>query len=179
MYWLVKNLFRTNMDINTSITIMHLALTTSCDGGALLTTQGTHICLILSFILRGGRVALVSPNMRWDMVPWSIRRVTDLPLNAKLCEMQQNTHGVVQLIRAATPDVPHQTPTTQYISPTGTGPYKKRGLGLHIKSGPKRCPARARRTEAPPMVIMIETAVLNMVHTQKGFRKWLHKTGAP
>ena len=40
------------------------------------------------------------------MVPWSITRVTDLPPNAKLREMQQNTHGLVQLIRAATPDVP-------------------------------------------------------------------------
>ena len=29
------------------------------------------------------------------MVPWSIRRVMDLPPNAKLREMQQNTHGVV------------------------------------------------------------------------------------
>ena len=47
------------------------------------------------------------------MVPWPIRRVTDLPLNAKLREMQQNTHGLVKLIRAATPDVPNQTPMPQ------------------------------------------------------------------
>ena len=47
------------------------------------------------------------------MVPWSIRRVTDLPLNAKLREMQQNMHGLVQLIRAATRDVPNQTPMPQ------------------------------------------------------------------
>ena len=46
------------------------------------------------------------------MVPWSIRRVTDLPPNAKLCEMQQNTHKLV-LIRAATPNVPNQTPLPQ------------------------------------------------------------------
>ena len=41
------------------------------------------------------------------MVPWPIRRVTDLPPNAKLREMQQNTHRLVQLIRAA---MPNQTP---------------------------------------------------------------------
>ena len=40
------------------------------------------------------------------MVPWPIRWVTDLPPNAKLREMQQNTHGLVQLIRAATPNDP-------------------------------------------------------------------------
>ena len=45
------------------------------------------------------------------MVPWPIRRVTDLPPNAKLHEMQQNMHRLVQLIRAATPDVPNQTPS--------------------------------------------------------------------
>ena len=60
--------------ISTFITIMLLALTTTCDGGALLTTQGTHICLILHLILRGGRVAFINPNMRQGMVPWSIRR---------------------------------------------------------------------------------------------------------
>ena len=32
----------------------------------------------------------------------------------------------------------------QSISPTRKGPYKKRGLGLRIKSGPKRCLARLR-----------------------------------
>ena len=87
--------------------------TTSCDGGALLTTQGTHICLILSFILRGGWVAFISPNMRRNMVPRSITRVTDPPPNAKMREMQQNTHRWVQLIRAATLDVPNQTPVPQ------------------------------------------------------------------
>ena len=101
MYQLMNTLFPTNVGINAFITIMLLALTTTCDGGALLTTQGTHISLILSFILRGGRVAFISPNMRRDMVPWSIRRVTDWPPNAKMHEMQQNTHGLVQLIRAA------------------------------------------------------------------------------
>ena len=47
------------------------------------------------------------------MVPWSMRRVTDLPPNAKLREMQQNMHGLVQLIMAATPGVPNQTPIPQ------------------------------------------------------------------
>ena len=47
------------------------------------------------------------------MVPWSIKRVTDLPLSAKLREMQQNMHGLVQLIKAATPDVPNETPMPQ------------------------------------------------------------------
>ena len=98
MYRLINNLFPTSVGINTFITIMPLALTTNCHGGALLTTQGTHICLILSFILCGRRVAFISPNMRRDMIPWSIGRVTDLPPNAKLREMQQNTHGLVQLI---------------------------------------------------------------------------------
>ena len=31
---------------------------------------------------------------------------TDLPPSAKLREMQQNTHGLVQLIRVTTPDAP-------------------------------------------------------------------------
>ena len=107
MYLRVNNLFSTSVGINTFIIIMLLALTTTCDGEALLTTQSTQICLILPFILRGGRVAFISPSMRQDMVPWSIRRVTDVPPNAKLREMQQNTHGLVQRIRAATPDVPN------------------------------------------------------------------------
>ena len=47
------------------------------------------------------------------MVPWPIRRATDLPPNAKLREMQQNMHGLVQLIRADTLDVWNQTPMPQ------------------------------------------------------------------
>ena len=43
MYWLINGLFPTSVGINTF-------LTTTCDGGALLTTQGAHICLSLSFI---------------------------------------------------------------------------------------------------------------------------------
>ena len=102
VYQRINNLFPTSVGIITFITIIFPALTIICDGGAVVTTQGTHICLILSFILCGGRVALMSQNMTRDMVPWSIRRVTDLPPNAKLREMQQNTQGLVQLIRATT-----------------------------------------------------------------------------
>ena len=47
------------------------------------------------------------------MVPWSIRRVTGLSPNAKLRERQQNTHGLVQLMRATTPNVPNRTPIPQ------------------------------------------------------------------
>ena len=39
--------------------------------------------------------------------------MTDLPPDAKLCKMQQNTDGLVQLIGAATPDVLNQTPMPQ------------------------------------------------------------------
>ena len=42
------------------------------------------------------------------MVPWSITGVTGLPSIAKLGGMQQNTHGLVQLITVATPDVPNE-----------------------------------------------------------------------
>ena len=80
-----------HVGINTSSTILLLILITNCDGGALLATQHTHFCLILYLILRGGRFALVSPNMRQEMLPWSVGGVTDLPPNAKLCNMQQNT----------------------------------------------------------------------------------------
>ena len=47
------------------------------------------------------------------MVPWSIRRAKDLPPKAKLRQMQENTHGLVQLIVAVAPDVPNQTPMPQ------------------------------------------------------------------
>ena len=68
MYRLINNLCPTSVGINTFITIMLLALTATCDGGVLLTTQSTHMCLILPFILHGGRVAFISPNMRRDIV---------------------------------------------------------------------------------------------------------------
>ena len=47
------------------------------------------------------------------MLPWSIGGVTDLPPSAKLGKMQQNTDQLVQLIGAATPDVPNQNPMPQ------------------------------------------------------------------
>ena len=39
------------------------------------------------------------------MVPWSITRVTDLAPNAQLREMQQNAHGLVELVRYNMRDV--------------------------------------------------------------------------
>ena len=89
--YLTNNIGPTSVGVNTFSTIVLFTLTTNCDGGTLLTTQHTHFCLILCLILRGGRVAFVSPNMRQDMLPWSIGGVTHLPANAKLCKMQQNT----------------------------------------------------------------------------------------
>ena len=44
-----------------------------------------------------------------DMVPWSIKRATDLPPNAKSRKMQQKMHGLVQLIRA-----PHRMLLTKF-----------------------------------------------------------------
>ena len=76
---LTNNIIPTSVGVNTFTTIVLLTVTTNCDGGALVTTQHTHFYLILSLILRGGRVALVRPNMRRNMVPWSVRRVVDLP----------------------------------------------------------------------------------------------------
>ena len=60
------------------------------------------------------------------MLPRSIRRVTDLPPSAKLREMQQNTHGLVQLIRATKPDGPHQRGRS--ISPTAKGKPMRRTI---------------------------------------------------
>ena len=82
---LINNIIPTSVGVNTSRKML-LTLTTNCDGGALVTTQHKHF--YLSLILGGGRVALVRPNMRRNMVPWSIRRVADLPLNAKLRKIQ-------------------------------------------------------------------------------------------
>ena len=87
---------------------MFPTLTTTYDGGVFLIAQGTHICLF-SFILRGGQVAFIGPSMRRDGVLWSIKRVTDLPPNAKLREVQQNTYGPMQPIRTATPNAVNQT----------------------------------------------------------------------
>ena len=76
---LTNNIGPTSVGVNTFITIVLLTLITNCDGGAPLATQNTHFRLILCLILRGGRVALVSPNLRRDMLPWSVGGVTDLP----------------------------------------------------------------------------------------------------
>ena len=100
---LTNSIILTSVGINTISTIMLLTLTTKCDGVAPVTTHDTHMCLISSLFLRGGWVAFISPNMMHDMVPWSMRTAIDLPPNAKLCEMQETMHGVVQLIRVATP----------------------------------------------------------------------------
>ena len=89
--YLTNNIGPTSVGVNTFSTIVLLTLIANCDGEALLATQHTHFCLILCLILRGGRVALVSPNLRRDMLPWSEGGVWDLPPDAKLCKMQQNT----------------------------------------------------------------------------------------
>ena len=51
----------------------------------------------------------------------------DLPSNAKLSEIQQNMHGLVQLIGAATLDVPNQTPTTTAQTNAQCVPYTTKG----------------------------------------------------
>ena len=84
--YLTNSIGPTSVGVNTFSTIVLLTLITNRNGGALLATQHTHFCLILCLILRGGRVALVSPNMRRDMLPWSVGGVTDLPPDAKLCK---------------------------------------------------------------------------------------------
>ena len=89
--YLTNNIGPTSVGVNAFSTILLFTLTTNCDGGTLLTTQHTQFCVILYLILRGGRVACVSPNMRRDMLPWSIGGVTHLQANAKLRKMQQNT----------------------------------------------------------------------------------------
>ena len=80
--YLTNGIGPTSVGVNTFNKIVLLTLITNCDGGALLTTHHTHFCLILCLILRGGRVALVSPNMRRDMLPWSIGGLTHLPEKA-------------------------------------------------------------------------------------------------
>ena len=47
------------------------------------------------------------------MFPRSVGRVTDLPPDAKLRRMQQNSYRLMQRIGAATPKVPNQTPMPQ------------------------------------------------------------------
>ena len=67
---LTNNIGPTSVGVNTFGTIVLLTLITKCNSGALLATQHTHFCLILCLIFLGGRVALVNPNMRRDMLPW-------------------------------------------------------------------------------------------------------------
>ena len=71
-----------------------------------------------------------------------MRWVTDLPPNAKLREMQQNTHGRVQLIRAATPDVPNQTPMPHLSKQHRKVALKKRVVRVPV--GTETTPSRAR-----------------------------------
>ena len=105
-------------------------------------------------------------------------RVMDLPPNATLRETQQKTHGLVQLVRATTPDVPNQTPMLQLPNSKGHRnlwivipyPQLKGPLNLWIVwcgngvrqsredvenghgwgVGPQKCPVHARRANAPP-----------------------------
>ena len=80
---LTNNIIPTSVGVNTFSTVPLRTLTTYCDGGALMTTQRTHFDLILSLILRGGRVALVRPNMRGT---WP-------PSKGQPHQTQRRTHG--------------------------------------------------------------------------------------
>ena len=67
------------------------------------------------------------------------RGVTDLPPDAKLGEMQENADCLVQLIGAATPDVPNQTPMPQTSKQLLNAPGVT--MMLHAtKRGFKDCP---------------------------------------
>ena len=70
--YLTNNIGPTSVGVNTFNTIVLLTIIRNRDGGALLATQHTHFGLILCLILHGGHVALVSPNMRRGMLPWSV-----------------------------------------------------------------------------------------------------------
>ena len=73
------------------------------------------------------------------MVPWPIRWVTDLPLNANLRKMQQNTHGLVQLIRAATLDVPHPNPNATTVQTNAQSvPYTTHAHHCTTIGGPSK-----------------------------------------
>ena len=97
MYWLIDILFPTSVGITTFVTIMLLALTTNCDGGALLARQRTHICLILSLIVYGGWVAFISPNMRRAMVPCAgqIPPLSFLPFQPRMLTIFTHTQLVL------------------------------------------------------------------------------------
>ena len=76
------------MRVNTFLTIIQITFTTFCYS-VLLTTQCTYFNLIPNIILWGIINSCFSalPNMRRNMFPRSIRRVTDLPPDAKLVEV--------------------------------------------------------------------------------------------
>ena len=60
------------------------------------------------------RVCVHLRNTSSKKAVWSLvlfKRVTSLPPNAKLRAMQQNTHGLVQVIRVITPDDVSISPT--------------------------------------------------------------------
>ena len=71
------------------------------------------------------------------MVPWSIKRVTNLPPNAKLHEMQQNTQRPMQLIRAAMPDDPNQAPMPQ-LSKQMPNVYPLPPMYIIVLAGPSK-----------------------------------------
>ena len=63
----INNIISTSVGVNTFRTIVLHTLTTNCDGGALVTTQRTKFCLILSLIFRGFSGA---PNRRGQNQKW-------------------------------------------------------------------------------------------------------------
>ena len=94
------------------------------------------------------------------MVPWSIRRVADLPPNVNLREMQQNTHGLVQLIRATTPDVR-----------TKTHPYPQRGLGSVSKVAQKDARRLAGALTLPLQVVDVAQTCRTIVALVEGITR--------
>ena len=104
------------------------------------------------------RVAFICPNMRWDMVPWSIKQVTDLRPNAKLRETEQNRFwcgyrvrqiregGVSKMVIGG--ERAHKDGCHADAPPNGKNP-----LGYRVKSPPgafqldavwERCPGRCQ-----------------------------------
>ena len=100
--------------INAFRTIIQMAFTTNgCS--VLVAAQCTHIHLLPNIILRGtlNKFLCTLPNVRGYMFPWSVGTVTDLPPDAELRKVQQNSYRLTQLIGAATPNVLNQTPMPQ------------------------------------------------------------------
>ena len=56
------------------------------------------------------------------------------------------------------------------ISPSRKGPCKKRGLGLRIKSGPKRCPPKGHGCQVP---LRTHEAIRTATANTDGLVKWL------